>query len=116
METPDWLDVDFLYRINYGPGTAQDVARAKEILDQVKDRKHRESITLLDRTIALKLHEALFATSGWRRLFKVDWVGVEADARKSDEIEKPTDGRISPFDYLPLKHEGDPLLGWEELP
>jgi hypothetical protein len=84
-------------------------------LDPVPERKQRERITLLDRTFAIHLHQALFDSSTGKQLFKTDWVDVEEKTHDFEELEKPSEGRISPFDYPPFNDEVDALLWLEEF-
>jgi len=77
------------------------------------ERKERERITLLDRKFAIYLHQALFDSSTKKRVFKTDWAEVKEEMH--DELEKPTEGRITPFDYPPFNDEVDTLLWLEEF-
>jgi len=62
QERPDWLDVDYLYRLNYGPANASDAAIAFKIIDNLGQEKRAE-ITLLDRVLAHNLHCSFFPNS-----------------------------------------------------
>lgn len=114
MEVPQWLDTDFLYRINYGPGTVEDVARATRVLENISDRKARERITLLDRYVALELHQTLFAFSTRKSPFKFDWLEALEDVPALIQQGELKDGRISPFDYPPFNDEVETLMWVEE--
>jgi hypothetical protein len=100
------LEAEFLYRLNYGPATREDVERArKTLLDSKADR--RLSITLLDRVMAEILHKAIFSKSR-ANLFKTDW--VEGDVDIQDVRRK---WPWTPFDY-PDSDEMAPLMWCEE--
>jgi hypothetical protein len=108
---PGWLDADFLTRINFGPGTNEDIIRARDALMGIHT-KERHRITLLDRGVAVALHGAIFELSSHKRPFCQDWTeAMEQD----EELQQRTahyNGRITPFDY-PLDDEMDPLLWCE---
>ena len=107
-DVPEWLDADFLYRINYGPATLEDVARARKTLIAAKSQPDtRFSITLLDREMARILHSAIFSKSRIN-LFKTDWTEDDVDVR--DVLRSSS---WTPFDY-PICDEMSPLLWCEE--
>jgi hypothetical protein len=60
---PEWVDAEYLYRINYGPATAKDVA----ILMSSHLARHifaeRRSTILLDRRVSQKLEKTLYPNS-----------------------------------------------------
>ena len=102
QKCPDWLDAEFLFRINYGPATRKDVSKLKvaiigsrSIYVQEK-RKERARLTLLDRVLAQSLYRALFPRADWKAVFATDH---ETDQTRYSN-------RLSPFDY----DEADPLI------
>jgi hypothetical protein len=99
---PEWLDPEFLYRINYGPATAKDVQESFALLGSTDTC--RESITLLDRRIADSLHKALFGLSS-KPLFKVD--------TNSSDVQ--FQGNQTPYDYPQWNDEAFPLMWCEEF-
>jgi hypothetical protein len=110
-----WLDGEFIYRINYGPATAQDVLTAREALRDHRDLWKRGRLTLLDRRIAFDLVNALFSVQG--PSFSCDPAGkVEFIEGHHNEGEYPGFGRrLSPFEYNPFTAESEPLRAVEDF-
>jgi hypothetical protein len=92
---PEWLDADFLFRINYGPATPEDARKVKNSIirclrsDTTVQRRERSRLTLLDRKIAKQLHDALFKFYRSKKMFATDWP-CEGIFNKDF---------LSPFDY-----------------
>jgi len=120
---PTWLDADFLYRINYGPGTREDAVKAWEILylinhgpepredavpalkpvrPSVLRKRDRVRLTLLDRHVVNKLYRAVFK-KGQPPVLYSDW-----DTTKDPPTAFPNAQSISPFDYV--AHTVDTLI------
>lgn len=93
------MNADFLYRINYGPGTHDDADLAwKSTLQPVlKHKSKRLRVTLLDRHIVEKLFKALFRQSVNRPILHSDW-DAEKEYEEGDRY--PSAELFSPFDYI----------------
>ena len=85
MVVPEWLDADFLYRINYAPATLEEVARAQSTLRPLPEGTERQRITLLDRHIATFLHRSMFSESAKKQLFLTDWTEVMEREENADQ-------------------------------
>jgi hypothetical protein len=108
VAVPVWLDTDFLYRINYGPGTQEDVKLARETLHAAKtQRGGRLAITLLDPEMAKILHRAIFSKSRIDSL-KTDWTEADVDV---EDVRRNVPW--TPFNYS-SSEEIEPLLWCEE--
>ena len=100
LPIPTWLDHEFLYILNYG-STEPDVLKKTErshswvfrgapiTLSDKHFETRRTEITLMDRSLAAKLHNALYDNQS-SPSFLTDW---------SPDIENR---QISPFEYDPL--------------
>jgi hypothetical protein len=112
LEVPTWLDADFLFRLNYGTATREDVEEAKVAIissfsnDLRFQRKKRVRITLLDRVVAGNLYRALFPRAPEKPLFAVDGA-IDNEKRYAE--------RLSPFDYDENDPSVYPLLWIEEF-
>ena len=107
---PTWLDPDFLYRINYGPATRDYVERARDILRAAKTvLGARPTITLLDREMAKKLHQAIFSKSRID-LFKTDW--TEDDTHVPDGRQVILNPKIpqTPFRLSTIRGNGSHFM------
>ena len=93
---PLWLDADFLYRINYGPGTREDAAHMWDSIMRpiVLRKRKRVQLTLLDRRLVDKLFHAVFKKGSQPPILYSDW-----DDAKESQTSFPSDQLISPFDY-----------------
>jgi hypothetical protein len=69
----EWLDAEYLYKINYGPASSNDVRIAYKALKAADDLPKRNRITLLDRKIAQKLCESVFPLEREKLAFCIDW-------------------------------------------
>jgi hypothetical protein len=107
-KVPAWLDGDFLYRVNYGPATSQDTAQLYKFVWWDKSDYPRSTVTLLDRRVAEKLHDALFSPSLCYRPFLTDW-------HPTDELRTPSVDSVSPFDYDTASLETYPLIWTEDM-
>lgn len=100
MECPLWLDEDFLCTLNYGPSDGPLFRkRLESVLKLLGEEQQRERITLLDRTVAEKLHKAIFREHYTGARFLIDW---------SDEpkwLILGEEDSITPFDYDPSASE-----------
>jgi hypothetical protein len=112
LELPFWLEEGFLYRLNYGPASSDDIMNlvtqnGKNVLFPFYPRnvitKERVSITLLDRKLAARLRFALFNDS-------VDFL---TDTIPDETLEVPFSWAITPFDYPVSAIETFPLI-WVE--
>jgi hypothetical protein len=111
VEPPEWLEAEFLYRINFGPGTHEDVLRARRALHPAnRGGLERRCITLLDREMAKLLHKAIFSKSRVELLFASDWSDGEV-AR--DPWQNEPRQFSTPFDY-PRSNEMDALISFED--
>jgi hypothetical protein len=103
MACPPWLDKDFLYTLNYGPSESD--PSFKERLESVLDLVHgepeqRERITLLDRSVAERLHKAIFGERYKGARFLTDWSeGPKWLILVGDK------NSVTPFDYDPHASE-----------
>jgi hypothetical protein len=110
-----WLDGDFLYRINYGPASAQDVLAVREAISEYQPLWKRGRLTLLDRRIAVELVDALFNVRS--PSFSSD-PDAKMDSIVGQHIEGTNQGfgrRLSPFEYNPFTAESEPLRTVEDL-
>jgi hypothetical protein len=119
-KVPSWLNAEFIFNLNYGPMSAQDIRKiramftenltmmlkrefpalaVKQKLDYVEERTE---MTLLDRPIAAKLHKSLYNRGP---CFETDW--------SSDGEPDESTGRLSPFDYDRSTEQTFPML-WAE--
>src|SRR5271170_32962 len=63
MPIPNWLNAEYLYRINYGPATAEDVAILTSSVLILRSFTDRMVTILLDRRVSQKLEKALYPNS-----------------------------------------------------
>jgi len=107
MEPPSWLDLVYLYRLNYGPAFAEDVHRACQsiFVDNITDSKSA-SIVLLDGRIGQKVHRALYEASNMQ-------YRVYNDFNESSILYERNDYRIMPFDHDRRNDESDALIQLE---
>lgn len=96
---PEWLDSDFLYRINYGPGTQDDATKAwKNILQPVVSRRQRRlRVTLLDRRIVDMLFKAMYKKGAKPPILHSDW---NETTESVEGLKYPSQELASPFDYV----------------
>lgn len=100
LSLPPWLDEDFLYTLNYGPANSKAFTmRVESVIHVLGESEQRERITLLDRFVAVQLHEAIFSEQYGGPRFLKDW----ADGPKWLVLRSA--GSITPFDYDPLASE-----------
>jgi hypothetical protein len=129
-----WLDPDYLYRINYGPASRNDVEVVYKALQAADNLSKRSRITLLDRSVAQELCKTLFLTNTDKMIFCTDWT-AENEARNHEALvhqrtvryingtksENPynTDlqfgRRLSPFEFNPFATESEFLRAYEEF-
>src|SRR5271169_1825822 len=92
------MNADFLYRINYGPGTQEDAELAwKSTLQPIlKHKQKRLRVTLLDRRIVQRLFKAIFKQSIDPPILHSDWDATK-ECREGNRY--PSAELSSPFDY-----------------
>ena len=116
------MDADFIFRLNYGPLSAQEVKSTQAMMYQYdidlavqfalkkasikadKEIAGRTEMTFLDRPIAAKLKRALYNS--------LQFVSFETDGSGNGDTKAPTRG-ISPFDYDSSSEQTFPML-WAE--
>jgi hypothetical protein len=124
-----WLDAQYLYRINYGPASRDDVEVAYAALKAVDhDLSERGKVTLLDRRIGREFFKIAFPAELIKCSFCVDWTSdnEEAQRRVRASYQRPNrvgvarnklefGRRFSPFDFNPFAAESELLRACEEF-
>jgi hypothetical protein len=125
------LDADFIFGLNYGPMSAQDIKTMQNKLKQhqlnlyvrtlnigntMKELEafggqdawveQRTEMTFLDRTMGAKLHKSLYNRGRVSPGFETDW-------SPDREGEEPAARGVSPFDYDSYNEQTFPML-WAE--
>jgi hypothetical protein len=103
---PEWLNTEFLFRLNYGEATQTDVRIAQRILKSLSpsDKARRLKVTLLDRDIANILYKHLFVHKADKNPF------VDSEENSVN----PGGPRTTPCDY-PDGEEFEPLVWLEDF-
>jgi len=129
-----WLDALYLFRINYGPASKDDVETAYAALKAANDLSERTKLTLLDRRIAHEFLQKIFPAEFEKCTFCIDWTSENEDAQRqarayqlkrrgplSDQhpirFEPKVDfgRRLSPFEFNPFAAESEALRACEEF-
>jgi len=98
MAFPEWVDAEFLYKINYGGGNSEDA----RMLFDLRFKLPRDMLLLLDRKIANKLLRALFepyyrSLGNTRGPFWTDADKIEVDMPEEKILDNITSER--PLDW-----------------
>jgi hypothetical protein len=122
-----WLDAPYLYRINYGPASKDDVESAYAALKAAADLSERGKFTLLDRRMAHEFCKKLFPAQLEKCAFCIDWTAENAEAQREARAYQlkgrcppisPGIGdfgrRLSPFEFNPFAAESEALRACEE--
>ena len=110
---PQWLNAEFLYRLNFGPATLEHVKQVRDILREAAsgDAKDympcRRQITLLHRQMAQVLYRSIFS-EGLAPTFLTDWKGEQPVHEPNDQRKR----HRGPFDY-DASPEMDTLIWFE---
>lgn len=109
MALPEWLDSAFIHGVNYGPSSGGNYFDILESSNVLCSRTERAARTLLDRSLAEKLHDAIFFRSASYRPFLTDWPPLN---ERGQFISR---NAMSPFDYDSLSLETFPIINAERF-
>lgn len=107
-EPRKWLDEDYLYRINYGPGTAEDANLAYTALE-FTERANYDLVTIVDPRIMAKLHEAIFRHSR-QSPYQLNWLKIWEKIADPDNIPQELKG------FFTLRDDNGYSIAMEAVP
>jgi len=135
IDPPDrsWLDPRYLYRINYGPASRDDVEVAYAALKAADHLPERGRLTLLDRRIAHEFSKTVFPAEHEKWAICIDWTleNEEAQGQVLEAYQHLTSPhgrrvgighskiefgrRLSPFELNPFAAESEVIRACEEF-